>query len=99
VKENQPSATAQRVAMRSAAHQPLDDPKVFDDSLALRIISEEGASALQADLSRSEATPPSLYLRAFMAARSRYAEDQLALCVQRIVCAYFILGAGLAAIA
>jgi hypothetical protein len=49
VKENQPSVTAQRVAMWRAAHLLLDNPKVFDDSLALRIISEEGASALQAD--------------------------------------------------
>lgn len=30
MQENRPSAMAQRVAMRRAAHQPLDDPKVFD---------------------------------------------------------------------
>jgi len=50
VKEYQPSATAQRIAMRRASHQFLDDRKVYDDSLALRIISEEGASVLQAEL-------------------------------------------------
>jgi len=33
VKENQPSATALRVAMRRASHQFLDDRKVYDDSL------------------------------------------------------------------
>jgi hypothetical protein len=60
MKENQPSATAHRVAMRRAAHQPLGDPKVYDDSLALRIICDEGASALQVDLRQSEATPLSL---------------------------------------
>jgi O-methyltransferase involved in polyketide biosynthesis len=49
MKENRPSATAQRVAMRRAAHQLLDDPKVFDDPVALRIIGKESASALQAD--------------------------------------------------
>jgi hypothetical protein len=50
VKENQPRATVQRVAMRRAAYQILDNPKVFDDSFALCIIGEEVASALQADL-------------------------------------------------
>ncbi len=38
MKEDRPSATARRVAIRRAAHQLLDDPKVFDDPLALSII-------------------------------------------------------------
>ena len=95
MKENLPSGTAQRVAMRRAAHQLLDDPKVFDDPVALRIIDKESASALQADPHQFEATPLSPYLRAFVAARSRYAEDELALGVQRGVSQYVILGAGL----
>jgi methyltransferase (TIGR00027 family) len=95
MKENQPSATAQRVAMRRAAHQLLDDPKVFDDPVALRIIGEESASALQADPHQFEATPLSPYLRAFVAARSRCTEDELALGVRRGVSQYVILGAGL----
>lgn len=95
MKESRPSATAQRVAMRRAAHQLLDDPKVFDDPLAIRIIGKESASALQADPRQFEATPLSPYLRAFMAARSRYAEDELALAVRRGVHQYVILGAGL----
>jgi methyltransferase (TIGR00027 family) len=95
MKENQPSATAQRVAMRRAAHQLLDDPKVFDDPVALRIIGKESASALQADPHQFEATPLSPYLRAFVAARSRYTEDELALGVRRGVSQYVILGAGL----
>jgi methyltransferase (TIGR00027 family) len=95
MKENRPSATAQRVAMRRAAHQLLDDPKVFDDPVALRIIGKEDASALQADPRQSEATPLSPYLRAFVAVRSRYAEDELALGVRRGVRQYVILGAGL----
>jgi methyltransferase (TIGR00027 family) len=95
VKENRPSATAQRVAMRRAAHQLLDDPKVFDDPVALRIIGKESASALQADPHQYEVTPQSSYLRAFVAARSRYAEDELALGVQRGIRQYVILGAGL----
>ena len=95
MKENRPSATAQRVAMRRAAHQLLDDPKVFDDPVALRIIGKESASALQADPRQYETTPLSPYLRAFVAARSRYAEDELALGVRRGVRQYVILGAGL----
>jgi methyltransferase (TIGR00027 family) len=81
--------------MRRAAHQLLDDPKVFDDPVALRIIGKESASALQADPRQFETTPLSPYLRAFVAARSRYAEDELALGVRRGVRQYVILGAGL----
>ncbi len=95
MEHDRPSATAQRVAMRRAAHQLLDDPKVFDDPLSLRIIGKESASALQADPRQTEATPLSPYLRAFVAARSQYAEDELALGVRRGVRQYVILGAGL----
>ena len=93
--ENRPSATAQRVAERRAAHQLLDDPKVLDDPVALRIVGRECASALLADPHQSDATPLSPYLRAFMAARSRCAEDELALGIRRGVRQYVILGAGL----
>jgi methyltransferase (TIGR00027 family) len=95
MKENRPSTTAERVALRRAAHQLLDDPKVLDDPVALRIIGEESASALRADPRRFETSRLSPYLRAFMAARSRYAEDELALGVGRGVRQYVILGAGL----
>ncbi len=95
MKEDRPSVTAQRVAMRRAAHQLLDDPKVFDDPVALRILGKENALALQSDPRQFEATPLSPYMRAFVAARSRYAEDELALGVRRGVRQYVILGAGL----
>src|SRR5262249_39234406 len=49
----------------------------------------------QQDQSRTEATRLSLYLRAFVAARSRYAEDELSLAVERGARQYVILGAGL----
>jgi methyltransferase (TIGR00027 family) len=78
-----------------AAHQLLDFPKVFDDPVALRIIGKESALALRTDPRQSETSPLSPYLRAFAAARSRYAEDELALGVQRGVSQYVILGAGL----
>jgi methyltransferase (TIGR00027 family) len=95
MKEFRPSATAQRVAMKRAAHQLLDDPKVFDDPVALRVIGKKEASILQDDPHRFEAAPLSSYLRAFVAARSRYAEDELAIAIRRGVSQYIILGAGL----
>jgi len=94
IKEDRASATAQRVAMLRAAHQLLDDPKVFDDPLALRIIGKESASALQADPRQLEDNPLSSYLRAFVAARSRYAEDELARGIRGGARQYVILGAG-----
>jgi methyltransferase (TIGR00027 family) len=85
----QPSRTAQRVALRRAAHQLLDDPKVFDDPLALAIANGEP------ELTAESQHPYSRALRAFLAVRSRYAEDQLAVAVQRGIRQYVVLGAGL----
>jgi methyltransferase (TIGR00027 family) len=95
MKQDQPSRTAQLVAIRRAAHQLLDRPKVFDDPLALHIIGQESALALQTGKYQSEDPRLSLHLRAFYVARSRYAEDELALAVERGVRQYVILGAGL----
>lgn len=92
---NRPSATCFRVAVHRAAHQLLDNPKVFDDPLAVRIVGHEAAAALQADPRQFEDSPVSPYVRASVAARSRYAEEQLAAGVQRGVRQYVILGAGL----
>jgi len=83
-----PSRTAQRVAMRRAAHQTLDDPKVFEDPLAVVIAGEpDGQASAEHPYSRS--------LRAFIAVRSRYAEDQLADAVERGIRQCVVLGAGL----
>jgi methyltransferase (TIGR00027 family) len=95
MQEGRPSATAQRVAMRRAAHQLLDDPKVFDDPLALRILGDRAVSALRADLSRYDRPPGARAFRAFFAARSRFAEDELARAVEQGVGRYVVLGAGL----
>ncbi len=93
MQEGQFSRTAQRVAIRRAAHQLLDDPKVLDDPLALRIIGAEAAEALQS--SPREGHGFSRAFRAFMAARSRYAEDQIAQAVANGVQQCVVLGAGL----
>jgi methyltransferase (TIGR00027 family) len=95
MEDSRPSITALRVARRRAAHQLLDDPRVFDDPLALRIIGEAEAAGLQASAGRQDGSPLSPLLRAFFAVRSRYAEDQLALAVKRGVRQYVVLGAGL----
>jgi methyltransferase (TIGR00027 family) len=80
------SRTALGVARRRAAHQVFDRPVIFRDPLAERIIGHV------------ETTPDfrtSRLLRAFVAARSRYAEDELAGSFMRGVRQYVVLGAGL----
>ncbi len=83
--------TARGVASRRAAHQVLDDsPKVLDDPIAVPILGPE----FFADPVR-HADPRSRAFRAFMVARSRYAEDNLASAVAAGVSQYVVLGAGL----
>jgi methyltransferase (TIGR00027 family) len=79
------------VAERRAAHQLLDKPLVFDDPLAVRII---GARA-EANLPEQPKNFVAARFRAYMAARSRFAEDELAAAVARGVRQYVVLGAGL----
>lgn len=84
------SRTAFRVALRRAAHQLLDHPPVLDDPIAIPLLGSE----FQIDSSR-EAHPIVRAFRAFMAARSRCAEDHLAQAVTSGVTQYIVLGAGL----
>lgn len=93
MQEGKFSRTAHRVATRRAAHQLLDEPRVLDDPLALRIIGSEAAAELRSNPKEHHAF--SRAFRAFMAARSRYAEDELAFAVGQGVTQYVILGAGL----
>ena len=88
------SRTAERVARRRAAHQIFDEPRVFEDPLALRIIGAEASAALPADPEEAQ-KPSARGMRAFVAVRSRYAEDELASSVRRGVRQCVILGAGL----
>lgn len=94
MKENTPSRTAQRVAMRRAEHQILDEPRVFEDPLAMAVIGRDAADRLHS----TPETPKdraSRHLRAFMAARSRFAEDELNAAISRGATQYVVLGAGL----
>jgi methyltransferase (TIGR00027 family) len=92
MQESRPSRTALRVAMRRAAHQLFDHPAVFDDPLALAILPPKAAQKVKAE---GPGHHWSQGMRAFMAVRSRYAEDQLARAVARGTRQYVILGAGL----
>jgi methyltransferase (TIGR00027 family) len=91
--QDTPSRTAHRVALRRAAHQLWDNPLVFEDPIALQIIGQEAAAELHgrgapdSDIGR--------YLRAFLVARSCFAEEHLAMAVKRGVKQYVVLGAGL----
>lgn len=84
------SKTALGVAIRRAAHQLVDLPPVLDDPIAVRLVG----SGYRGKMGRA-AHRIGRDLRAFVAARSRYAEDQLAEAVELGVRQYVVLGAGL----
>lgn len=76
--------------MRRAAHQLYDSPLVFEDPIAVPILGAQYARDLQQDDGLF-----SIALRAFMVARSRYAEDNLRNAFGSGVRQYVLLGAGL----
>ncbi len=85
------------MALRRAVHQLVDDPPVFPDPLALRILGMDRSSlgSASSDL-RAPRRPHSKSLRAFLVARSRFAEDTLHAAVHTgAVTQYLLLGAGL----
>lgn len=84
------SKTALRVAIRRAAHQLIDLPPVHSDSVAVQLIGND----YPRDLERAR-HPVARDFRAYLAARSRYAEDRLAEAVASGVRQYVLLGAGL----
>ena len=89
-----PSRTALRVALRRAAHQIHDLPVVFHDPIAVAILGDTYAQELRRTPLRTD-RPFSVGLRAFLVARSRYAEDNLRKAVDAGVKQYVLLGAGL----
>jgi methyltransferase (TIGR00027 family) len=84
------SRTALGVANRRAIHQLLDQPPVLDDPIAVPILGPK----FEIDHERQK-HPAARSFRAFMAARSRYVEDNLASAVASGVAQYVVLGAGL----
>lgn len=91
---DRPSVTAWKVALRRAAHQVADRPPVFADPIAIPILGPKG-EAYAREPKLAGKGPVARGLRAFMAARSRYAEDRLGANYEAGVRQYVVLGAGL----
>jgi methyltransferase (TIGR00027 family) len=94
MKQNDPSLTAHKVAMMRATHQILDNPKVFEDPIALSIIGTQSTSDIRSEKRKFKKRLHS-YLRAIVVARTRFVEDELSVAIKRGVRQYVILGAGL----
>jgi methyltransferase (TIGR00027 family) len=95
MEDARPSRTAMRVAMRRAAHQLFDAPPlVLDDPVAVPIIGPEAVAKVSASAAKQRGRI-ARSARAFMVARSRFAEDALARAVARGTGQFVILGAGL----
>jgi methyltransferase (TIGR00027 family) len=86
----QPSQTALRVAIRRAAHVLADPPPVLNDHIAVQLIGNRYPRDLERAMHKVGRD-----FRAYMAARSRFAEDHLAQAVATGTQQYVILGAGL----
>jgi methyltransferase (TIGR00027 family) len=85
----QPSRTLLRSAIRRAQHQLLDHPRIIEDPVAVRFVSDVP------ELSQSDGTSePTLY-RYLFAMRARFAEDRLAAAVSRGCRCYVMIGSGL----
>jgi methyltransferase (TIGR00027 family) len=90
-----PSRTAFGVAFRRATHQLHDaPPHILSDPIAVPLLGPSVLADLEAAKSELDA-PGNLSLRAWLVARSRYAEDALAQAVSQGVNQYVLLGAGL----
>lgn len=93
MREVGPSRTAIGVAIHRALHQSLDQPPIFLDPLAVRILGPRGRAAMiQRSARHSTFT---MVLRTILAVRARVAEEALAEAVKAGVRQYVVLGAGL----
>ena len=84
--------------MCRAAHQLVDSPRVLDDPIAVPIVGDEAARESVAEASAERKgwrNRAGRSIRAFVVARSRFAEDALGRALGRGVTQYVILGAGL----
>jgi methyltransferase (TIGR00027 family) len=94
LRAGEPSRTALWVARLRAVHQLLDEPIVFDDPLALRILGAETEAELRADPFQLN-DPLSRGVRATVVLRSLVAEQEVARAFAAGVDQYVVLGAGL----
>ncbi len=85
-----PGVTAWTVARMRAKHQVVDQAAIFLDPFALRILGTDGGEMLY-----EPEAPHAVRYRAFMAARSRIADDGILKAHSRGVRQIVVLGAGL----
>jgi methyltransferase (TIGR00027 family) len=90
VRPGEPSRTAYGAAAHRAAHQDLEGGRIFHDPLAWTILGADRDAVLAR---AREANRP--WLRQFVAARHRFAEDRLGDAVGRGTRQVVVLGAGL----
>jgi methyltransferase (TIGR00027 family) len=90
----QPSRTLLPPAVRRAAHQLLDTPRIFDDPIAVGLVPETSEHSLLATLDDHRRLEPTL-LRSWFVLRSRFSEDRLAEAAARGVRQYVNVGSGL----
>ncbi len=90
----QPDRTLLRSAIRRAAHQLLDRPRIFDDPVVVGLVPEASEPAVLATLDDPGAPDAKLF-RILFAVRNRFAEDRLAQAARRGVRQYVMIGAGL----
>jgi methyltransferase (TIGR00027 family) len=91
VQIGKPSRTAWAAAAHRAAHQVLEQGRIFADPLALRILGQEAESVVR----EAEEQSSRRSMRIFIAVRSRFAEDALVTAVERGVRQLVVLGVGL----
>jgi methyltransferase (TIGR00027 family) len=82
----EPSRTAWAAAFHRAAHQVLEQGRIFADPLALRILGDDAARLVEERTSDRR-------MRIFIAVRTRFAEDSLAAACERGVRQLVVLGA------
>jgi methyltransferase (TIGR00027 family) len=82
------------VAALRAMHQLMDEPRIFEDPLALTILGEAEREGILGAGTQSD-DPMSKALRTALAVRSRLAEDEWASARHNGVRQYVLLGAGL----
>jgi len=85
------SRTAWAAAAHRAAHQVLEQGRIFTDPLALRILGQDAETVAR----EAEEYPSRRRMRIFVAVRSRFAEDALVAAVRGGVRQLVVLGAGL----
>lgn len=90
MKPGRASQTALRVAIRRAAHQAVECPRILDDPISARLIGPEFAR----DMERAQHKVARDF-RSYIAARARFTEECLTASYERKTRQFLLLGAGL----